>query len=260
MTQIKTHSKLLLTGFTQALAANKAILNPLLQLLEAKDVWVKGKGQLTFTAATKAGAQVLRQISHLEVDIQHKFKVHLMPDPQHGAHTIRFCIVGDKIPASSFTAGTLFNHFDSMCEVAIDRGGYMADNGYICTPATELKLYFFTSADTVVESSHVNADTIASIAFAASGHSLANMPEGFVRDKAGSLAGLLPMWKPADQMTATLLLVASSSKNAPLLLAGSPIRYSTGHRSVPGDTMDPKHKGTALSASVAAIFMAEASS
>ena len=160
--------------------------------------------------------QVLRQISHLEFGIQHKFKLHLMPDPKHGAHTSCFCIVSDKISASSFTAGTLFNHFDSMCKVALDRGGYMANNGYICTPATELKLYFYTSADTNEESSNVNADTIATIAFAANGCCLPSMPEEFVRDKACSLAGLLCMWKPADQMTATLLLLLPVPSNTRL--------------------------------------------
>ena len=160
--------------------------------------------------------QVLRQILNLEFGIQHKFKLHFMPDPKHCAHTSRFCIVGDKIPASSCTAGTLFNHFDSMCKVALHRGGYIANNGYNCTPATELKLYFYTSADTIQESSNVNADTIATIAFAANSHSLASMPEGFVRDKAGSLAGLLCMWKPADQMTATLLLLLPVPSNTRL--------------------------------------------
>ena len=69
LTQTGTQTTSLLTGFGTELAANKAVLHPLLQLLEAKDIWIEGKGQLTFTAATKAGAQVLRQITHLEFGI-----------------------------------------------------------------------------------------------------------------------------------------------------------------------------------------------
>ena len=68
------------------------------------------------------------------------------------------------------------------------------------------------SSDAIVEASSVSANTIATIAFVASGHSMASMPEGFVRGKASSMAGLLPILKPADQLTATLVLVASAYK------------------------------------------------
>ena len=61
----------------------------------------------------------------------------------------------------------------------------MAVKGFISVPAAKLKLYFHTDSDAVVEASSVSANTIATIAFVASSHSMASMPEGFVRDVSG---------------------------------------------------------------------------
>ena len=121
--------------------------------------------------------------------------------------------------------------------------------------AAGLKLYFHIKANTMVESSSVRPDSIPTTAFATSNHSMASMPKGFVRDKASSMAGLLLTLKPTDQVTAILIL-ASSYKDKHLLLADSPIRYSTRRKSMPGPTMGAKRKANACSASVAAIFMA----
>lgn len=48
--------------YSAKVAANKAILQATVQVLEAKDVYDKGGGQMAFTTATKAGANALKQI------------------------------------------------------------------------------------------------------------------------------------------------------------------------------------------------------
>ena len=72
-------------------------------MLEAKDIWQRGKGQLVFTAATKAGADALRKMPFIQFGIEGKFTVHLMPDTK-AEHTMLYSIVGDKVPATSYRA------------------------------------------------------------------------------------------------------------------------------------------------------------
>ncbi|KAL3139215.1 hypothetical protein ABBQ32_005985 [Trebouxia sp. C0010 RCD-2024] len=112
----------------------------------------------------------------------------------------------------SFTNGPLLQHFRSLIHYAKQKGQEMANTGMTSTPAEDLNLYLNTEDNDVVAASSKDAVNIATVTFVPSGESLTCMPRGFVRDKADSPGGLSPMWKPADQLTATVLLVASSTK------------------------------------------------
>lgn len=237
------------------MAANKAILHATLQVLEAKDVYDKGKGQLVVTAATKAGADALRQTPHIKFGIEGMFCVTLMPK-QKTDNTFRYAIVGDKVDEVSFTTIPLLQHFCSLCGHAKQQGQQMAKSAMITTPAEDVNLYFWTDDSKVVAAGSIDAVNIATITFVPAGHSLACMPKGFVRDKAGSLGGLSPMWKPADQLTATLLLGASASKKDSPMLGGKPVRYTTSNRSGVGSTKPNQDKSSILTACVAGLAMA----
>lgn len=100
------------------MAANKAILHATLQILEAKDVYDKGRGQPAFTAATKAGADALKQMPHIKFGIEGRFCVTLMPE-QRTDHTLLYAIVGDKVDQVSFTSAPLLQHFCSLICMSI---------------------------------------------------------------------------------------------------------------------------------------------
>lgn len=117
-------------GFAEDMAANKATLHPMFQVLEAKDIWAKGKGQLVFTAATKAGAVALRKMPYIQFGIKGKFSVHLMPDTK-AEHTLLYSIVGDSVPAASFTKGAMLHHLKLMSQCAKLEGQGIADQGQL---------------------------------------------------------------------------------------------------------------------------------
>lgn len=88
-------------GVSHEVATNKGIMHATLQVLEAKDVYDKGRGQLALTAATTAGADALKQMPHIKFGIEGRFCVTLMPE-QRTDHTLLYAIVVDKVDEGQF--------------------------------------------------------------------------------------------------------------------------------------------------------------
>ena len=61
-------------------AANLAIIHPVLQVLEAPDIWDNREGQVIFTAATTVWPKVSIEMPFIEFGFQDSFFVHLMPE------------------------------------------------------------------------------------------------------------------------------------------------------------------------------------
>ncbi len=247
-------------GATHEMAFKHAIVAEVLQILEAKEngIFVKdSKGHLVFTAATQAGADALSQIPYVQFGIHSKFSMHLMPDLKLASHTMDYSIVGGRVSAASYTAGTMLHHLQELARRAKSKGLALANAGMIATPATEIQLYLYNDSDQAINVDTVDLNNIANVTFTPGGQSMASMPQGFVQDKANSAGGLLPTWKATTQLTSVLMLTASSSKPA-LELDGQPHFYSAGRKSIVGDTMLKAHaKQNSITASVACLAMAK---
>ncbi len=95
------------------MAFNHAIVAEVLQILEAKENGIfarDSKGHLVCTAATQAGADTLSQMPYVRFGIQGRFSVHLKTDLKQAGNTMDHSIVGGRVSAASYTAGTMLHH------------------------------------------------------------------------------------------------------------------------------------------------------
>lgn len=72
--------ELVAEGLETAQAASMAIIHGRFQVTEALSVRQHGTGQVVFTAATKLGADALKQMPYVELGIQEQFSAWLFPD------------------------------------------------------------------------------------------------------------------------------------------------------------------------------------
>ena len=243
------------TGVEVEHAANLAILDAPFQVLETFCIRSKSAGHLTLTAVTQAGANVLKQMPFIQFGIQNKFTVHLFPDTV-ADQTWQHSIVSSHInQASSFTAAGMLQYLQSLVDLALNMGRRMAAKGYIQTPQDRVGVYFFDSNGQAVDGSAIDMTTIADICFAPRGHCMEYMPEGLIKAKAASQGGLALMLKLAEKLSGILLLYAASQKRQAVKLAGKPLLFTTGHKSIPGDSLGKRNHSIA-STTVAALCMA----
>ena len=192
--------------------------------------------------------------------IKGSFGVHLLPDIGNTELKLEHSIVSGNVSAQSFEPSAIWHHAQQMFKLGLQIGLYMAEKGLIATSADNVKLYLYDDGDATVNTDDINGTNISTVTFTPRGQSMACMPAGLVKAKASSAGGLNLMWKPATQFTAAILLNASSW-TTPLKLNGAPIFYTSGFRSVAGNTMprDAKGKPGRLdkkASSVAVLIMA----
>ena len=253
VTQVKMAN--IFVGEPEAVAANMAIAHPVLQAMEVLDVWGKGAGHITITAATDQGAEILRFAPYITFGVTGKFLVHLTMESGQTDPTLKFSVVSSSITGASFSANIMHAHIQSIHEQAMLHATQLCKAQLITTAREDVKIYFFDDNNEVVDISDADLDT-ASICFTPRNECMQYMPNGLVQEKAASAGGLKAMLKPADQLSAVLVLTASADKKKTLVLDGKPVMYTTGHRSVAGNTMPTGAQPSRLTATVAALAMA----
>ena len=113
--------------------------------------------------------------------------------------------------------------------LATEFGTTMADMDYVSTSAVNLTPHVYGEEGKVIHA--VQATKAASIIpksiFVPRGNLVVDMPEGPLLAKASTKTGLLLMSKPAVQLTATLLLLASTVKGKTIPFRGqaAPTHY-----------------------------------
>ncbi len=142
-----------------------------------------------------------------------------------------------------------------MSKKALAYGKRMYAQQLIQTPPDKLKIYVYDNNDQVVDLADTNVDT-ANVVFTPRNEALQQLPQGLIAQKAASAGGMKAMWKPADPNSSVLMLASSADKQAPPLLDGKAVRYTSGHRSVVGNTMPAQDPPSRLSATVASLVMA----
>ena len=141
-------------------------------------------------------------------------------------------VVSSAIKANHLTTSALFQYFTQLVR-HLENGTTMADMAYISTSAANLKLFMYNNEGDVLDALQATKD--AGIIPKVTCVPVGDMPQELLTAQTSTKHGLLLVFKPADQLTATLLLMANNNKRKALISGGKQLHYTTDtHSSVKG--------------------------
>ncbi len=226
-------------GFEPAQAASMAIIHAPFQVMEALNIKQHGTGQVIFTAATRPGADALKQMPDVEFGIQEQFSAWLFPDVTQASRSMQYALVSSEVHLGhSFAKAALYKHVDELLQLAYSKAAKMTKPGsaLIVTPASNVRLHFYGLSNEIVTVTLDNTKAaVDSIIFVPRGQGVGCLPEGMLAAKANTRTGFKWMLKPADQLTAVLVLTAGAENRRAAKMTGNQVWYTTSSNSAAGD-------------------------
>ena len=151
--------------------------------MEALNIRQHGTGQLIFTAATKPGADALKQMPYVEFGIQEQFSAWLFPDVTQASRSMQYALVSSEVHLGhSFAKADLYKHVDELLQLAYSKAAKMTKPGsaLIVTPASNVRLHFYGLSNEIVTATLDNKAAVDSITFVPRGQGVGCLPEGML--------------------------------------------------------------------------------
>jgi len=112
--------------FEPAQAANMAITHAPFQVMETTNVRQHGAGQVILIAATKAGANALKQMPYVEFGIQEQFSAWLFPDVSQASRSMQYALVSSEVHLGhNFSKAHLYKHAEELLRLAYSKAAKM---------------------------------------------------------------------------------------------------------------------------------------
>ena len=114
--------------------------------MEALSVRQHGTGQVVFTAATKLGADALKQMPYVEPGIQEQSSAWLFPDVTQANRSMQYALVSSEVHLGHhFSKADLYKHVEELLQLAYSKAAKMTKPGsaLVATPDGNVRLHFY---------------------------------------------------------------------------------------------------------------------
>ncbi len=232
-------------GLTELAAMDAAITHPTLQILEMHSTAPhSANGHFYYHTFSAAAATKLRTCKYVEIKVPGEFHIRLTPatGTANSDPTWQHAVVSDSLPRAKDHAQPemLLQHFTLLC-------GTAKKYGKILRRPEDPQLYFYDSKGHVRTADEININNVNSIMFTPAGESYLGITSGNRQQKLSSKAGLCIVFKPAEPLTAALVVFVSISKEMRDTVGGTTLLYTThgssqwGRMVMKSNSAAPKH-------------------
>ncbi len=232
-------------GLTELAAMDTAITHPTLQILEMHSTAPhSANGHFHYHTFSAAAATKLRTCKYVEIKVPGEFHIRLTPatGTANSDPTWQHAVVSDSLPRAKDHAQPemLLQHFTLLC-------GTAKKYGKILRRPEDPQLYFYDSKGHVRTADEININNVNSIMFTPAGESYLGITSGNRQQKLSSKAGLCIVFKPAEPLTAALVVFVSISKEMRDTVGGTTLLYTThgssqwGRMVMKSNSAAPKH-------------------
>ena len=218
-------------GCDSKIAANRAITEPFLQVLETDlvETHPSQKGFVFVHSTTVEAAQLLASVDTIVLGILGSWQLRLRPARKQDEDSLKHAAVSSKLPRNNqaFDNAQMLRHFKEVSTAGISNAKILASAGKLQTAAADINMYVFDKDGKVLSAEELSSANITSVCYTPGNDAIADLSSPSKRARADSKSGTSMVWKFAEPLSATLFVLGSTAPTKSKY--GGKIIYYTPH-------------------------------